>query len=76
MLLPKMLLLQAYIVNSNVRSMVGIIAWTHTLPLFQTESVDTINGYQPKCNDFTRHSNDMKITPPPPAFKFAGKLKS
>ena len=31
------------------------------LPLFQIHSIHAMNGFQPTCNAFTRHSNDMKI---------------
>ena len=35
------------------------------LPLFKSHSIHTMNGFQPTCNALTRHSNGMKITPPP-----------
>ena len=38
----------------------------HTAPSLQPESIDAMNGYQPTCNAFTRHSNDIKIKNPSP----------
>ena len=35
------------------------------LPLFRPHSIHAMSGFQRTCNALTRHSNGMKITPPP-----------
>ena len=41
-----------------------IVCQIETHPAGQPESIETMNVYQPTCNAFTRHSNDVKIKKP------------
>ena len=48
------------IIKSSIKRLIGRPC-LDTLPTFQSESNNAMNEYQPICNPFTRHSNDMKI---------------